>query len=158
MERPTKNDKVYIFRISLDPKNPYSRVKKEVWRNIAILGSQNLYKFAESIINAFGFDFDHCFGFFDNFKKRFESENKYELFADLEDQGIESVDSKSVKKTKIKQVFKNKEDKMLFYFDYGDNWEFIVQLKDIKDPDLKKSYPQTIESLGKAPEQYPSYE
>jgi len=63
-----------------------------------------------------------------------------------------------VKKTQIQQVFKNKGDKMLFLFDYGDNWEFVIHLKSIEEPNLKKFYPQVIESVGEAPEQYPSFE
>jgi len=157
-QKPTKNNKAYIFQVSLDPKNPYSRVKEKVWRDIAILDSQNLYDFAESIVNAFGFDFDHCFGFFDNLKRWTEAENKYELFADMPESRAEAPNAKSVKKTKVSQIFNKKGDKMLFLFDYGDNWEFIVELKSIKEPDIKKSYPKLLESYGQAPEQYPEPE
>ncbi len=157
-KKPVKGNKIYIFGILLEHNNPHSQVRKEVWRDIAILDDQNLYQFAEAIVDAFGFEFDHCFGFFDNLKRWVDSKIKYELFADLKNQSIESVDSKSVKKTKIQQVFKNKGDKMLFLFDYGDNWEFIVQLKNIDEPDFKKSYPQVIKSIGQAPEQYQLFE
>lgn len=157
-QKPTKSDKVYIFEVSLDPKNPYSRVEEKVWRDIAILGSQSLYKFAESIVDAFGFNFDHCFGFFDNLKRWTDSTVKYELFADMPETMAENLDAKSVEKTKVQQVFKNNDDKMLFLFDYGDNWEFIVKLKNIEESDNKKSYPFMIEGVGKAPEQYPPLE
>lgn len=89
----------YIFTIKLkhDPK---------IIRKIEILGSSNLYKLAEAIISAFDFDFNHCFGFFsDTTGNYFKSKKKYELFADLEDQGIEPVDSESVKKNKVKDIF-----------------------------------------------------
>lgn len=157
-KKSTKNDKVYIFRITLSQNSPYCQIRgieEKIWRDIAVLGSQNLYNFAESIVDSFGFDFDHCFGFFDNLNSWTKSKVKYELFADLPD--VEKVPgAKSVKKTKIQQAFKNKGDKMLFLFDYGDNWEFIIQLKDIEEANLKKSYSQIIESIGQAPEQYPA--
>ena len=99
--KPNKNDKEYVFKVSLGSENPYySRAKEKVWRSIAALGGQSLYNFAESIVDAFGFDFDHCFGFFDNLKDWTKSKERYELFADLEDEGIEPVDSGSVKNTK----------------------------------------------------------
>lgn len=160
-QKPVKNDKAYIFNITLSQNSPYIQIrniKEKIWRDIAILGSQNLYNFAESIVDAFGFNFDHCFGFFDNFKNWAKSATKYELFADLPEIRQENPYSKSVKKTEIKQVFRNKDDRMLFLFDYGDNWEFIVKLKNVEEPDFKKSYPWSIESVGKAPEQYPASE
>lgn len=45
-----------------------------------------------------------------------------------------------------------------FLFDFGDRWEFNLKLLsvDAEDPALKK--PQLVESKGKAPEQYPSWD
>ena len=160
-QEPTKTSKAYIFDIVLNLNNPYAdmqNIKGKVSRSIALLGSQNLYNFAEAIIDAFGFDFDHCFGFFDNTKRWTDSKIRYELFADTPDAKEEAPESKSVKKTKIQQAFNNIDDKMLFLFDYGDNWEFIINLKSIEEPDAKKSYPFLVESIGKAPEQYPPLE
>ena len=44
-----------IFRVSLD---------KDVYRDIEIPGSQSLHDFAEAIVKAYDFDFDHAFGFY----------------------------------------------------------------------------------------------
>lgn len=160
-KKPTKNDRAYVFNITLNKDNPYfqmQNIKEDVWRNVVILGSQNLYSFAEGIVGAFGFDFDHAFGFFDNLKSWTKSEVKYELFANMPDSREEAPNSISVQKTNIEQVFKSKDDKMLFLFDYGDNWEFIVKLENIIVPDFKKSYPLVTEASGKAPKQYPPLE
>jgi len=45
----------------------------------------------------------------------------------------------------------------LYFFDYGDSWEFDVQLLQINrdEPLLKK--PEVIEEKGKAPRQYGYY-
>lgn len=51
--KPKKNEKVLLFNVSF--KND-----QKVWREIEILGKQTLYQFAEAIVSAFGFDFDHC--------------------------------------------------------------------------------------------------
>ena len=138
----------YIFQIKFkdDPK---------ISRKIEILGGSSLYKLAEIIIDSFDFDFDHCFGFFsDTTGDYFKSKKQYELFADLEDQGIEPVDSASVEKNKVKDVFKKKGEEMLFLFDYGDNWKFIIEFESFGDKIRGKKYPLTIESKGKAPRQY----
>jgi hypothetical protein len=158
-QKPTKSDKAYVFNIVLNLNNPYAdmqNIKGKVSRSVILLGNQSLYNLAESIVDAFGFNFDHSFGFFDNLNRWPDSKIKYELFADMPDAKEESHGSKSVKKTKVQQVFNKVGNKILFLFDYGDNWEFILQLEKIQEPDIKKSYPILLESVGKAPEQYPA--
>jgi len=164
-----KNDKIYIFKVSLDfnsGRMDEGRINQEIvrsgkppWRKIAMLGSHTLYNFAEAINDAFGFWFDHCFGFYSNLeeKGKYDSKEIYELFTDLED--VEHTPrAKGVKKVRILQVFKEIGKKMLFYFDYGDGWHFIVELKDIRKPDFKMSYPILLEKFGPNPEQYPPLE
>ncbi len=43
---------------------------------------------------------------------------------------------------------------MLFLFDYGDEWHFIVELKVVESPKAGEKYPLVTESLGDAPPQY----
>ena len=45
--------------------------------------------------------------------------------------------------------------KMLFIFDYGVNWEFIVRLAKIKEVEKMIKRPVIMKVLGKAPHQYP---
>lgn len=141
--------KTYIFKTSLleEPK---------VMRQIEVLENPNLYKLAEAITNAYDFNFDHAFGFFSTIGEwYFNSERKYELFADMEDEGIEPTGAASVEKTRISEVWKNIGDKMLFLFDYGDNWRFVVELAGFGEKEMKIKYPRVLKSVGKAPEQYP---
>jgi hypothetical protein len=44
---------------------------------------------------------------------------------------------------------------MTFLFDYGDNWQFRVELigKGVKERDVK--YPKVRKKVGRAPKQYP---
>ncbi len=141
--------KTYIFKTLLQRDN-------KLIREIEVCGNISLYKLAEIIINAYGFDFDHCFGFFGNVKNDdiYHAPVKYELFADLEDEGIEPVDSGSVKKTKIDKVWKKIGDKMVFMFDYGDDWRWLVELKGFGEKDSKKKYPRVLLKQGRAPRQY----
>lgn len=37
--------------------------RRSIWREIEIEASTSLYTLAEAIVAAFGFDFDHAFGF-----------------------------------------------------------------------------------------------
>ena len=72
------------------------------------------------------------------------------MFADI---GEESK-FKSVKRTKINEVFDKIKKKMLFLFDYGDEWHFIVELKRIESPEEDAKYPLVAKSVGEAPPQY----
>ena len=47
---------------------------------------------------------------------------------------------------------------MEYVFDFGDHWEFQVQLEEINTDDSRDDYGEIIASKGKAPEQYPDYE
>lgn len=135
---------------------------KKIFRKIEILENASLYKSAEAIVNAYDFNFDHCFGFFSKISENnyYDSERKYELFTDIKEEGenIESTGAESVKKTKIKDVWQKIGDKMLFLFDYGDCWHFVVELKDFGDKTENKKYPRILEKVGKSPEQYPAVE
>ncbi len=127
-------------------------------REIEVLENTNLYKLAGVIVGAFNFDFDHCFGFFSKISENgyFDTDKKYELFTDLIEEGedLEPTGAGSVKKTKIKDVWQDKGDKMLFLFDYGDSWLFVVQLKGFGEKDSRKKYPRIINKVGRAPRQY----
>ncbi len=139
--------KTYIFKT-------YLFRDKKVIREIEIIESSNLYKLEEAIVIAYDFDFDHAFGFFSTISEQwYKSEKKYELFADMED--IEPTGAESVKNTKINEAWNKIGDKMLFLFDYGDTWTFVVELTGFSKKEAKKKYPRLANKFGLAPEQYP---
>jgi hypothetical protein len=146
MEEPVAETGTQVFRVSLNPK---------LYRDIEIQSSKRLYDLASAIVAAFGFDFDHAFGFYSLLKGNvLQSPVKYELFADMDDIGEES-DAGSVKRTHIAEAFREIGHKMTFLFDYGDNWEFRVELigEGVKERGVK--YPLVRKKVGQAPEQYP---
>jgi hypothetical protein len=149
MEEPMAEAGTQVFRVSLNPK---------LYRDIEIQSSKKLYDLASVIVAAFGFDFDHAFGFYSLLKGSIlRSPVKYELFADMDDIGEES-DAGSVKRTPISEAFAEIGHKMTFLFDYGDGWEFRVELigKGAKERGAK--YPRVVKKVGTAPEQYPMEE
>jgi hypothetical protein len=145
--------KYYIFDIWIKRGRGVDATTK-VLRRIQLAEKKSLYNFAKVIIQAFGFYFDHCFGFYDNFERYHDSQKAYELFFDIGEEPL-SPNTKGVKKTKINQAFKHPGDKMLFFFDYGDSWYFAVELKEIRQAQKWDLKPVILESIGKAPLQYP---
>ena len=136
-----RRQKTLLMRASLTAK---------IYREFEIPGADSLYDLAEAIVNAFGFDFDHAFGFYSKLTGHiYDSPLKYELFADI---GNADSEARSVKKTKIVDVFPEPGAKMTFLFDYGDDWQFKVEMLGEGQKDLSVKYPKLLKSAGKAPE------
>jgi hypothetical protein len=131
-------------------------LKPRVYRDIEIEGVRSLHDLAEAIVAAFDFDLDHAFGFYSDLKNPYSrSGERYELFADMEDS---DSDAGSVKRTKVAQVFDVVGKKMLFLFDYGDEWRFQVALTALGEKAPKVRYPRMLSSTGEAPPQYPDFD
>ena len=128
----------------------YGHVRGFPYRVIAIPENASLYDLALAILSAFRFDRDHLFGFYDNLHRYSQSQEGYELSS-----GKFGSKHPSVKKTEISAVFPDPKKKMLFLFDYGDEWRFVVQSKGRALPVDGVKYPVVIESCGDNPEQYP---
>jgi len=127
---------------------------KSIYREIEIEESKSLYRLAAAIVQAFGFDFDHAFGFYSGLtpSKMHRQLPKYELFADM---GEAEPDVLGVKKTKISQAFPKIGHTLLFLFDYGDEWHFRVTLKKTAAKVANVRYPRIVAKHGDAPPQYP---
>jgi hypothetical protein len=132
---------------------------KNISRTIEVPEAWSLYRLAEAVIDAFGFDFDHAFGFFDSDAEPyhlFAAGRKYELFTDMieEGQDIEPTGAGSVKKTMVSEVWQKPGDRIVMLFDYGDDWRFRIVLKAWDLQDTRRKYPVILEKTGRAPKQY----
>lgn len=127
-----------------------------VSRDIEFDSAQSLYQMAEGIVGAFGFDFDHAFGFYSGRTARtlMSAKPKYELFADMG----EGSDASSVKKSRIADAFPAVGHAMTFLFDYGDEWLFRVKVIGRGEKAAKARYPKVLAEKGAAPVQYPDPE
>ena len=135
----------HIFRVSL--KN-----RRSVRRDIEIESAKTLADFAEAIVQAFDFDFDHAFGFYPETKGRAVARGRpaYELFADMD----AATETRSVRKTKVAQVFSEIGDAMVFLFDYGDEWLFRVELTALGQNVTKTRYLRVLANVDLSSIQY----
>jgi hypothetical protein len=134
----------HVLRASFKPK---------VYRDIEIEGDRSLSALAEAIVMAFDFEFDHAFGYYSDLKDPYSRKGeRYELFADMEEG---DSDAGSVERTTVAQVFRAPGKKMLFVFDYGDDWRFVIEARALGKKAPKTRYPRLVASVGTAPEQYP---
>ena len=138
---------IVTIRVTLEP---------GVSRDIEIGAAASLYKLAEAINRAFGFGFDHAFGFYSKLTGNYyDSLEKYELFADM---GEPTEGALSVKKTSVGEAFAKDKAKFLFLFDYGDEWLFKTERLGAGPKAAKTRYPRVVRSEGEAPEQYAEWE
>src|SRR3989344_8945210 len=101
--------KTFIFKTKL-------LSDKKIAREIEVLENTNLYKLAGAIVDAYDFDFDHCFGFFSKITDGlcFDSERKYELFTDIPD--VEQNGAGRDEKSKKGRLWRDTGDKMHYPF------------------------------------------
>lgn len=150
--------KIVVLKVTLT--DYLERIKTHPYRILAIPGNLDLYRLAFEIVNSFNFDFDHCFGFYDDFKHYHDSKEAYELFRDLDPEDTEPLGGGTLPKgvgIKVKTAFNEVGKKLRFIFDYGDNWYFEVEVLEIVDPNSKLKYPRVTKKVGRSPEQYAQY-
>ncbi|MEY3395763.1 MAG: hypothetical protein RL346_2000 [Verrucomicrobiota bacterium] len=117
--------------------------------------AHTLEDLAESIIRSVYFDMDHCYGFYSNLKRVTPSDEEYTLFADIGEEA--SAHDKGVRTTLLTSVFKPKKQ-MLFLFDYGDDWRFLVTCESIEPTKSMFRRPKILHPTGNPPVQYADYE
>lgn len=150
-QKPT----LYHLRVTLDL--PVKRGHRRPYRDLAIKSNQSLSTLAKAITGAFDFDFDHCYGFYDNPGQIYKSSQIFELFTDLGEDptpGAQGVEHQPV----CALFQKDSHHEWLFHFDYGDNWDFFIKLIKTEPINPKTKYPLVTNKKGLAPHQYPDFD
>lgn len=152
----TSQETGFVVKVSLS--DYLGRTRGKPYRIIGIHGDSTLDVLANAIVVCFDFDFDHSFGFYDNIKNWTRSGERYESFAgdtgEFDGSGGGRV--KNIGKVSVGEVFHEPGKKMLFLYDYGDEWHFVVEFLQVRaiDKDEDTEFPVLLESLGRAPSQY----
>jgi len=120
---------------------------------VEILGDASLYELSESLLDAFGFEHDHAFGFYDNVANIFRSKTAYTVFADM---GDGKPGEEGVAETTVADVFPAGKQ-MILLFDYGDEWTFLVTCEKTEKADDKNAPPKVLSVEGNPPVQYPHW-
>jgi len=104
---------VYSFKVSLS---------KTVWRKINLSYKHTLANLHKVIQEAFSFDDDHLYAFYLGGNKR----NRKPIYCEFADS-----DGVTTEETRIADLELYVGQKMLYLFDFGDDWEFEVELMGI---------------------------
>jgi len=125
----------YTFKVMLG---------KSVWRKIKLSHKHTLEDLHQYIQEAFDFDNDHLYSFFMD-GKRYSDDVYNSSFGDVPPYAYEAVIGKL-------GLYRGK--KILYFFDFGDSWEFLVQLVAIDENEKEFKKPIITEIKGDAPPQY----
>ncbi len=129
------NDKLHIFKISLG---------RDLWRRIAAPAASTLGELATAILDAFAFDYDHLYAFY--------VENRFGTSVRIDHPQL--GEPPFTNQVHIGDLPLQAGAEMTFLYDFGDHWEFSVQLERLDPPDHQRKKPTLIDQRGKAPEQY----
>lgn len=128
----------YILKVSLD---------KNIWRMIKLSHNTTFHELHLIIQQAFDFDNDHMYAFYTGSSyrngKEFYSANPLGESDEYEDLTIEDA-----------EIYKGQQ--FVYLFDFGDMWEFKIQVMDFIEDEETDA--KIIESKGESPQQYPEWE
>jgi len=136
--RPPFRDGIHVFKVFLG----------RTWRRIAISGTALVEELANTILDAFDFDYDHLyeFSYIDSYGHRKQIVHPYI------EEGLPADE------VRVGDVPISVGAKMDYWYDFGDNWRFTVALDQVKPSDPSFKTPVILKAHGKAPKQYPSWD
>ncbi|NOT60269.1 MAG: plasmid pRiA4b ORF-3 family protein [Acidobacteria bacterium] len=120
----------------------------KAWRRIAIDARDTLEDLSLTVLEAFDFDNDHL--------HRFIYRDRFGLPQEINHPSMDEPPFSD--QVPLQDLSLPLGGRMTFIFDFGDHWEFDLTLEKIDPTPFGIPKPKVIESHGKAPEQYPSWD
>jgi len=135
-------DQTFVFRVSLARSWHCSDA---ISRTIAMSSEHTLDHLHRAIQHALRFDNDHLYAFYMDGKRH--SRHAYN-----DPRGGEGP---LADEAPVGLLDLYPHQRILYMFDFGDSWEFDVELLEVRD-EHHKGWPKVIAETGEAPQQYPS--
>jgi len=144
---------IYRLKVTLLGVPPWA-TDKTVWRNIEMKGSQTLDQLHRAIFKAFDRFDEHLYSFFMT-KDRRDATQEYASPYLFEDNDFPFGGRPfSARNAKLDRLGLRPRRKFYYVFDYGDNWEHVVEVLSVKDEEPVGRYPRISERHGESPLQY----
>lgn len=109
--------------------------KPPVWRKVSVPTNFTFLRFHDVIQTAFGWENYHLFEFKDK-----EWQSNIRIAVPVEDDFYDPdffADTKDSSKIKLSDIFKDKFSKLLYVYDFGDNWVHEITLESISEDKQK---------------------
>ena len=119
---------VFLFKIQIQ-----GITKPQVWRRVLVPGSFTFHRFHKVIQYAFGWSDDHPYEFSPSGWGSSPTigpqvENYFGDGPEMDSDEVKLID-----------IFKNKNQKFVYIYDFGDEWHHCITLEEITDKQLKKA-------------------
>lgn len=137
---------IYRFRIILD-------THEDVFRDIEIAASATLEDFHNAITQSFGFDGQEMASFYTT-NEFWEEDEEISLFDVSDEPGSVRV----MGETFLEEVVDEENTQLLYVYDFLNMWTFMIELADIAEAEVGRSYPNLMYSHGQIPEEAPEKE
>lgn len=135
-ENQTRNRATYEIRVKL------KSFKPSTWRRFIISGNTSVKTLEVAMLDMFNADLGHMFDLLN--KKTQERFENAESIAEAED----SDPATGIDYEKAKVSYFEKRDKLLLTYDYGDSWEFEVDIKNITTDQAAPKCPKILSGKG----------
>ena len=135
-ENQTRNRATYEIRVKL------KSFKPSTWRRFIISGNTSVKTLEVAMLDMFNADFGHMFDLLN--KKTQERFGGAESIAEAKDWDPAT----GIDYEKAKVSYFEKRDKLLLTYDYGDSWEFEVDIKNITTDQAAPKCPKILSGKG----------
>ncbi len=133
MARP-KADQIVQLKVTL------AEVEPPVWRRLLVPADMTLAKLHDALQAAMGWTNSHL--------HCFEIAGRRIGMVGVEEDSPELEDERRVR---VASVLAKKGAKLLYRYDYGDDWEHVVEVEDVTAPDRRLSFPLCIAGARACP-------
>src|SRR6266498_4614697 len=133
MPRAAANQ-IYWLKVTL------TEIEPPVWRRVLVPAEMTLGKLHRVLQDAIGWTNSHL--------HCFEIEGRRIGMVGVEENSPEFEDERRVR---LASVLRKKGSKLVYRYDYRDDWEHVVEVEDVTDPDRRISYPLCIAGARACP-------
>ena len=119
--------------------------KPKIWRRVLVSHSMKLSRLAYMLMMLYEMEGSHLFNFYSPDSKKCYALKSGNLVNEFDD-----ADTKNAASTLLKKVLLFAGQKIIFTYDFGDNWEIIITLEEIiTDSDISvKELPRVLKGKG----------
>lgn len=138
VKRKVNKNVIYQFRVDIKGAKP------PIWRRVQVEKKIVFGEFHFILQNIFNWEGYHMHQFFIDDKT---------IITDTEGEYYEPIYENEIEESEVKlsEFFKKEGDKMIYNYDFGDDWDHEVKLEKILDRESKKNYPYLVTGKRIAP-------
>lgn len=127
---------IYTFKVTFE---------KNIWRKVILSSQHTMEDLHDIILEAYDFDNDHLYSFFMDGEK---------WSMDCISSPDDDSEGPKADKVQVGDLGFITGQRFLYLYDYGDEWQFLIEVEDIKETNPESFQPYLKESKGEGPEQY----